>query len=224
MIVAAVPVKDLVNAKQRLRTALDPTQRRRLAGAMLADVLGALVAARLDAVWVVTRDPEVRAMAREAGADVLAEVDNRGHTAAVALAQAEAARRRVRVFLTVPGDVPCATPGEVAALVAAAAAPPPVAVFVSSRSGRGTNGVALNPADAMPLTFGEPSFDDHLVAARGRGLALRVLELRGLGLDVDDPEDLRALLAEGGATESGRLLARWSLASHRKGGEASLRG
>jgi 2-phospho-L-lactate guanylyltransferase (CobY/MobA/RfbA family) len=130
--------------------------------------------------------------------------------------------------------VPCATPDEVAALLRAAAASVPVAAFAPSRSGRGTNGVALSPPDAMPLTFGEPSFDRHLAAARGRGLTVRVLELPGLGLDIDDPEDLRALLGEGGATESGRLLATWRIASRlgtdrvpgrlRRRGEAPLRG
>jgi 2-phospho-L-lactate guanylyltransferase len=61
----------------------------------------------------------------------------------------------------------------------------------------------------MPLTFGEPSFDNHLAAARARGLAPRVLPLPGLGLDVDAPDDLAALLAMPGATVSARLVASW---------------
>ena len=48
MIVAAVPVKDLVDAKQRLVRALEPAQRRALARAMLIDVLRALSGAGLD--------------------------------------------------------------------------------------------------------------------------------------------------------------------------------
>ena len=117
-IICAVPVKDLVNAKQRLTAALGPAERGELARAMLRDVLGALSAARVDAVWVVTRDAEVAALAREFGAEPLAEAENRGHTAAVAAAQAEAVRRGARMFLTVPGDVPCVVPAEIGALVA----------------------------------------------------------------------------------------------------------
>ena len=94
-ILCAVPVKDLVNAKQRLIGALGPDERRELARAMLRDVLGALRAARLDTVWVVTRYAEVAALARELGAEPLAEAENRGHTAAVAFAQAEAVRREI---------------------------------------------------------------------------------------------------------------------------------
>jgi 2-phospho-L-lactate guanylyltransferase len=207
----AVPVKDLVNAKQRLLPVLEPAQRADLARAMLRDVLRALTGAELDVVWVVTRDAAVIATARALGADILAEAVNEGHTAAVAYAQAHAARQGLRVFATIPGDVPCVTPDEARALVQAAASSPS-AVFAPSRSGLGTNGVALSPPDAMPLTFGEPSFQNHLAAAGRRGLTPRVLDLPRLGLDVDTSEDLRALLAEGPATESGRLLAAWSLA------------
>jgi 2-phospho-L-lactate guanylyltransferase len=210
MRVAAVPVKDLGQAKQRLMAVLTPAERMALARAMLTDVLGALAGAGLDAIWVVTRDAEIGALARRAGAEVLGgEQASQGHTAAVALAQAEAVRRRARLFLTVPGDVPCTTAAELALLVQAAEAAAPGVVFTPSRSGLGTNGVALAPPDIMPLVFGEPSFDNHLTVARARGLTARVLHLRGLGLDVDDSEDLRCLLAEGAATESGRLLANW---------------
>jgi 2-phospho-L-lactate guanylyltransferase len=209
MRVAAVPVKDLGHAKQRLSAVLTPAERAELARAMLRDVLRALTAAALDAVWVVTGDAEAAGIARLSGAEVLAEAARRGHTAAVALAQAEAVRRGARLFLTVPGDVPCVTAAEVGALVQAAERATPTAVFTPSRSGRGTNGAALAPPDVMPLVFGEPSFENHLASARTRGLAPRVLGLLGLGLDVDEGDDLRALLAAGPRTESGRLVAGW---------------
>ena len=141
----------------------------------------------------------------------LAEDANRGHTAAVARAQAEAVRLGARVFLTIPGDVPCVTAEEIHRLLDAAAPGQPA--FVPSRSGLGTNGVALAPPDAMPLTFGEPSFERHLAAARARGLEPRVLALQGLGLDVDAPSDLAALLAAPGATASARLVASWRAAN-----------
>ena len=171
-------------------------------------MLRTLAAARAGAVWVVTRDAEVTAIAAETGAEVVGEAENRGHTAAVAHAQAEAVRRGARVFATVPGDVPCLSPAEVGELVSAVG-DAPSGVFVPSRSGAGTNGVALAPPSAMPLTFGEPSFQNHLAEARRRGIAARVLPLPGLGLDVDDPRDLATLAADGGHTESGRLVAGW---------------
>jgi 2-phospho-L-lactate/phosphoenolpyruvate guanylyltransferase len=210
MIVAAVPVKDLVNAKQRLMRVLDGRERRELARAMLIDVLTALGGAALDQVWVVTREPEVATLARSLGAEPLAEPENRGHTAAVATAQAEAARQGATAFLTIPGDVPCVSAAEIRTLVQALTAPP-VVVLTPSRSGLGTNGVLLAPPSAMRLRFGEPSFDGHVVAARALRLDVRIVRLPGLGLDVDAPEDLGMLLAEGATTESGRLLTSWQI-------------
>jgi 2-phospho-L-lactate/phosphoenolpyruvate guanylyltransferase len=106
--------------------------------------------------------------------------------------------------------VPCITADEIRTLMAALAAPPAVA-FTPSRSELGTNGVALAPPAAMSLRFGEPSFANHLAAARGLGLEPRVVRLPGLSLDVDDRDDLAALLATGAHTESARLVAGWGV-------------
>ncbi len=211
---AAVPVKDLENAKQRLVPVLSPEERRALARTMLEDVLDALGEAGLDRVLVVTRDPEVIALARQHHASVLEEPENRGHTEAVALAQRMAADIGAQRFLTIPGDVPQVAPQEIAALVAAASAGPGV-VFVPSRSGFGTNGVLLSPPDLMRLKFGEPSFANHLIAARRGGLDPMILSLPGLGLDIDGPEDLRTLLENDRKTRSRRLIQTLGLASCR---------
>jgi 2-phospho-L-lactate guanylyltransferase len=204
--VVAVPVKDLVNAKQRLIPFLSPSERGSLARAMLEDVLDALARAQVGLVLVVTRDPAVEVLARRHGAGILGEEANRGHTEAVAHAQRAALARGARRFLTIPGDVPCVTPGELAAL-AEASLEAPGAVFVPSLSGFGTNAALLEPPDAMTLKFGEPSFDNHLVAARAAGLRPLVRKLPGLGLDIDAPEDLALLLDRGSSTRSAELLA-----------------
>lgn len=200
----AVPVKDLVNAKQRLIPLLSPAERGELARAMLEDVLEALGQARLGEVVVVTRDPAVETLARRHGAALLREENNRGHTEAVAHAQRTARERGATRFLTIPGDVPCTTAAELTAL--AAALPGPGVVFVPSLSGFGTNAALLEPPAALPLKFGEPSFDNHLVAARDAGLQPLVLRLPGVGLDIDAPEDLALLLERGPSTRSAALL------------------
>jgi 2-phospho-L-lactate guanylyltransferase len=202
---AAVPVKDLANAKQRLIPLLSARERRELARAMLEDVLGALLEALPGSVAVVTTDAAVMELARHLGADCLVESANRGHTEAVAFAQHAARGRGVEAFLTIPGDVPCVTPGEVRALCDALVGGRGVA-FVPSLSGFGTNAALLAPPDLMPLKFGEPSFANHLETARERALAPVVLRLPGLGLDIDSPEDVRLLLERGTSTRSAALL------------------
>lgn len=221
MMVVAVPVKDLVNAKQRLTALLDPGERSLLARAMLHDVLGALRRSALVEPWVISGDADVVAIAQAHGVRVLREDANRGHTAAVRFAQHEAQRASAEVFLTVPGDVPCVTVDEIDRLATEARRVPRTAVFTASRSGLGTNGVALCPVDAMPLTFGEPSFPNHVALARARGLFVSVLSLPGLALDVDTLDDLRALLAETADTESRRLVLSWRLGDRARGAALS---
>jgi 2-phospho-L-lactate guanylyltransferase len=217
----AVPVKDLASAKQRLIPGLGPDQRRRLARAMLEDVLRALASVLAGSVFVVTRDDEVMEVAKWLGASCLAESENRGHTQAVALAQREAVASGAERFLTIPGDVPCVTPAEVERVLGGLGARRG-ALFVPSASGLGTNAALLSPPDAMPLTFGEPSFDNHLEAARQRGLAPAVLVLPGLGLDIDAPEDLALLLEQGPQTASAALVRQWRAGQH-AGGRAPRR-
>ncbi len=209
---AAVPVKDLVNAKQRLIPFLSAAERHELARAMLEDVLEALVAALPATVAVVTTDDEVMDLARRRGAECLVEAANRGHSEAVALAQQRARAREFDGFLTIPGDVPCVTAEEISALCATLGAQSGVA-FVPSLSGFGTNAALLVPPDRMPLKFGEPSFGNHVEAARERGLSPVVLQLPGIGLDIDAPEDLRLLLESGRRTRSAALLGSWDISA-----------
>jgi 2-phospho-L-lactate guanylyltransferase len=206
VIAAAIPVRDFATAKQRLAGILRPEERAGLARAMLEDVLGAVCAAPVHAVYVVSGDPEVAAVAVRFPATVLHEASRRGHSEAVALAQAVAARAGADTFVTIPGDVPCMTADEIRAVLEATHGER-TAVFVPSLTGYGTNAALLRPPDLMPLKFGEPSFANHLIAARARDLSPVALSLPGLGLDIDTPDDLRALLDRPATTRSGRLLA-----------------
>jgi len=206
----AIPVKDLINAKQRLMPILSAEERRELAGAMLEDALDAVGPALADSVVIVTRDAVATAVARRRGIACLTESANRGHTEAVASAQREAVAAGADRFVTIPGDVPCVTPEEIRALFDALGNRPGAA-FVPSASGFGTNAALLVPPGAMPLRFGEPSFQNHLESARARGLDSVIVPLPGLGLDVDSPEDLLELLRRGPGTRSGRLASAWGI-------------
>jgi coenzyme F420-0:L-glutamate ligase/coenzyme F420-1:gamma-L-glutamate ligase len=172
---------------------------------MLEDVLAVLAAAGLDRIVVVTPDAEAAALASRLGAEVLIETESAGHTAAVHRGLARSRELGAAVMLTVPGDLPCLTVDEVRRILEACG-PAPAAVFVPSRSGLGTNAVCLAPPDAVPLRFGEPSFADHLAAARARAIEPAILELSGAGLDIDRPEDIDELLARGAQTRAATAL------------------
>jgi 2-phospho-L-lactate guanylyltransferase len=206
MTTAVVPFKDLASAKERLSNRLDPAARRSLVLAMMDDVLGALTrVAEVSGLLVVTHEPEIARRAARFGAEILEEPANDGHTSAVARAVRELERRGATSMLCVSGDLPAARPEEIAAMIRSLG-PPPSVVLVPSRSGLGTNAVLASPPGALPLKFGEPSFPTHLLRARELGLRTEVLELGGLGLDIDTPEDLDLFLAGPWDTATSRFL------------------
>jgi 2-phospho-L-lactate guanylyltransferase len=209
---AILPVKRFGQAKQRLGRALDERERRTLALAMVADVLDALGAVDgLDAVVVVTGEPEAAALAREAGATVVDDPDDLGQSAAAARGIAALRDGAARVLL-VPGDCPALSPAEVEGLLARPAAAHGV-VIVPDRHGSGTNALLLSPPDAIEPSFGPGSFARHAALARTAGAEVAVAELGSLGLDVDTPDDLDALRRalgrrDGGAPRTRAVLER----------------
>jgi 2-phospho-L-lactate/phosphoenolpyruvate guanylyltransferase len=190
-----LPVKDLHDAKQRLAGVLRPAERRMLFRAMLEDTLGALAATPgLGGILVVTRDPEARRLAERHGARILVEEGNQGHTAASSLGARSLAAEGAAGMLQLPADLPLVTPADIAAVLEAHGAAPAVTI-APSRDRLGSNAVACSPPDLLPLRFGDDSFFPHLERARALGVEPRVIERPGLALDVDTPEDLKAVLA-----------------------------
>jgi len=207
-----VPVKDLRNAKQRLAGVLAPAERHALFRAMLEDVLCALAAsAGLAGILMVTRDAEARRLAEGYGVRVLLEAANQGHTAASTLGARTLAQEGAAGMLQLPADIPLVSPDDVAALLQAHGVAPAV-TLAPSRDRLGSNAVACSPPDLLPLRFGADSFVPHLRRARGLGLEPRVVERRGLALDVDTPGDLAAFLAAPSATRAYAYLVQSGIA------------
>jgi 2-phospho-L-lactate guanylyltransferase len=196
---AVLPVKSFGRAKQRLGSAV--AERPRLAEAMVADVLEALGrVSRLAGVVVVTADPRAAGAAVAARAQVVHDPHEAGQSAAATLGVAAAIRAGAERVLLVPGDCPALDPDEVDSLLELTA---PV-VIVPDRHGAGTNALLLTPPDVLAPSFGDGSFARHAALAHGRA---KVAPLRSLGLDVDTPGDLAALLARGeGAPRTRALL------------------
>jgi len=206
---AVVPVKELDEAKRRLAGQLAPHQRRSLVEAMLEDVLDALQAVEeLAGILVVTRDAIVERRARERGVDTVAE-DERGLNAALAQAGELLEARGAQGMLIVPGDVPGVTPGEIRRVLARHGSAPRAVTLVADRQGNGTNCLVSTPPRLCDLRFGIDSFAAHRAAAAEVGVEATVVELPGLGLDLDVVEDLRRSLATGSGSHTLRLLESW---------------
>jgi 2-phospho-L-lactate guanylyltransferase len=215
---AAVPVKEFAGAKQRLSTLLTAAQRQALAAAMLEDVLAALVEAPLAGIMVNTVDPLATDLARRYGAQVVTDGAHDGHTGAVT-AMARILAAEGHDMLTVPGDIPRVTAAEIGAVIEARR-PAPSVTIVPAHDERGSNAVLCSPPLVMPLRFGDDSFLPHVASARDLGIEPTIVRLPGIALDIDQPEDVHALLQAKPpvATRAMQVLANYSAATTLRGG------
>jgi 2-phospho-L-lactate guanylyltransferase len=192
---AVLPVKRFGQAKQRLAESVAEELRAALAQAMVADVLDALARTQaIERTIVVTSEASVAARAREQGAVVVHDAEQRGQSAAASLGIARAVEERFERVLCVPGDCPTLDPAELAQLLGGTGAPAEVAI-VPDRHGTGTNGLLLAPPHAIAPSFGPGSCERHLGLARAAGVPCRLERVPSLLLDVDTGDDLAALRA-----------------------------
>jgi 2-phospho-L-lactate/phosphoenolpyruvate guanylyltransferase len=129
-----------------------------------------------------------------------------------------------QAMLTVPGDIPRVTVTEIAAIIEARR-PAPSLTIVPAHDGRGSNAVLCSPPLVMPLRFGDDSFLPHLAAARALGIEPTIVKLPGIGLDIDQPLDVEALLCAEPrmTTRAVRLLEAHASTSERVSGTPMVR-
>jgi 2-phospho-L-lactate guanylyltransferase len=213
--IAILPVKRWTNAKQRLESSLSPGERRKLAEAMLIDVLVALRRAQgIDEVLVVTGDADAAALGQGYDAEIIGDPTDAGHSEAATLGVREALRRGAQRVLLIAADCPAIEPAAVDALVAAGG-PPNDVIVVPDRHGTGTNALLLTPPAVISPSFGPGSRERHVAAAEAARAKCRVEEPASITHDVDTMEDLDALrelldAMKGNAAHTRGLLSDWA--------------
>jgi 2-phospho-L-lactate guanylyltransferase len=220
---AIVPVKALALAKRRLAPVLPDAARRRLVLTMLEAVLAAASRVEgIERILVVTPDANAAGLAESRGALIVPEPQlgpSAGPlNAAVESAIAFALAREVGRVLVLPGDIPLATPAELASLIESRGSGPGVTLAPSHDSG-GTNALLLAPPNAIAPRYGPGSYLQHMSQAMARHIDVNVLHLPGVARDIDEPADLAQLSAAGG--ERYGFLAPYLVAGAGRGGDPS---
>jgi 2-phospho-L-lactate/phosphoenolpyruvate guanylyltransferase len=202
--VILVPIKNTSSAKQRLAAVFDQPSRTALAQAMIYDVLTALHNWNTrPPVAVVTSDLYAVTLAKEYAFEVIPDPDNPGETGAIEMATRICVERSVDSTLVIPADIPLIEAWELEEILKHA--PEEGSVLVPAADGHGTNAAFRRPANLFPLRFGNDSFNPHHAAAKATGNPCVVLNFAGIGVDVDNPEDLERLIALPGETRAQRL-------------------
>ncbi|MGH3142246.1 MAG: 2-phospho-L-lactate guanylyltransferase [Gaiellales bacterium] len=192
MRVVAVPVKSLSRAKTRLSPALTGLERGALTLAMLEDVLDAALSVPGWETWVISPDEVALEVAAGRGARPIPEAKP---PLANAIRQVEAKAKQdgATALAVLPADVPLVTVDTLHEALRTLGA----VVLARSADGSGTSLLLRRPPRAIPARFGPDSFRRHLELAAERGLPVSVVERRELSFDVDRPDDILTLLADG---------------------------
>lgn len=186
-----VPVKPLDEGKSRLTTVLATGERAGLMRHLLQHVLANAVATnRFTDILVISRDPQVWALAHLAGAGVIHE---QGFDLNQALDQARryVLQQDADALLVLPADLPLITAADIHELHRLGEMQSGV-VIAPSRDG-GTSALLLRPPHAIPFAFGPDSFRRHCTLAAEHGQPCQVYQSPTLAFDVDLPDDWAAL-------------------------------
>jgi 2-phospho-L-lactate guanylyltransferase len=184
-----VLVKDFDSAKQRLGPALDPAARRKLA---LTNARRAIRAAGAgDHRLVVAGSEEAAELGRKLGAEVLVEPRQEGQNVAARRGIDHSVKHGAQAVLLLSSDLPLVSSKAVRdVLKVASRLDAPSAVAIPAIGRGGTNGLYLNPPDALGLHFGADSLAAFEREAKRRGIGFVVHPSRAMALDLDEPADL----------------------------------
>tara|TARA_R110002110_G_scaffold107369_3_gene268686 strand:- start:10740 stop:13832 length:3093 start_codon:yes stop_codon:yes gene_type:complete len=212
-IVAVLPLKVPEKAKQRLASQVSAEDRAALVLAMAKDVLTALkqVEAITDCVLVSTHEAAAE-IAQACRVRFLKEPDDLGGlNETVTWACDTLAAEGIETVLVVPGDVPLATGRDFSELLQSHRSAPAVTIARAASDG-GTNALICTPPDVISFRFGKDSCQVHCDAAKAVDIAATVVENANIGLDVDEPDDLKQvagrLAAHPGRSETAKILQR----------------
>jgi len=192
MRVVAVPVKSLSRAKTRLSPALTGLERGALTLAMLEDVLDVALSVPGWETWVVSPDEVALEIAARRGARAVSE-DKPPLANAIRQVEALAKTEDASALAILPADVPLVTVDTLHEALRTLGA----VVLARSADGAGTSLLLRRPPRAIPARFGPDSFQRHLQLAADRDLPVAVVERPELSFDVDRPDDILTLLADG---------------------------
>ncbi|MBN7808938.1 MULTISPECIES: 2-phospho-L-lactate guanylyltransferase [Agrobacterium] len=189
-----VPIKRSEQAKSRLSPLLDREERQALVHAMARDVFGALTeASSIAGVGVVSPDAEILRDANALGFHAIPDLEEIGYAAAVARGVAALSMKGATDVLAIPGDLPLLTARDIDHLVEAHRGAR--FTIISSRDGKGTNGLMQRLPAKVPFLYGNESYSRHIAAAGSLGISANVVFSKNLALDIDYPEDVQAFLS-----------------------------
>lgn len=190
MICTLIPAKSFSDAKQRLSAVASPQERAAIARNLLTRTVKTVRTALGDApIMVVTDDPAVAQVAREAGADNGFVSEQEGLNGQLSHASLYAPNSAD--LLVLHADLPLLGEDDLHALLKSTA---PVTI-APDRRGVGTNALLLRNG-VRYFFFGQDSAARHRQGARLAGVPCNEVQRKGLSFDLDEEADWHDLPAD----------------------------
>lgn len=187
---AIIPVKPLNRAKSRLAEVLSPEQRYQFAETMLRHILTILQKVpQISGTIVISRDTKALAIARDFGAKTIQESNPSDLNPALSRATEVARVWGAGAVLVLPADLPFITSDDVEN-IAELGVNALTVVLTPDREEDGTNAMLIRPAGLIPFSYGQKSYERHVIAAKLAGADVKVYESDTVSLDIDVPSDL----------------------------------
>lgn len=191
MVWVAVPIKPHGQAKSRLAGFLPGPVRTALFKAMLYDVLTAVSAcSAVERILIVTSVQRGAALASEFNADLLEDDGLGGLNGACQKAAQHLVKQQADTLFLLHGDLPLILPAHVNRILQLHQAKPAL-TLVPDIADAGTNGLLVSPPGLIRFCYGSNSFRKHLEAAKELGIEANIVRIPEIGLDVDEPSDLK---------------------------------
>lgn len=186
-----VPIRGIARGKTRLAPKLDEVARERLNRWLIERTLDVLLEWRghLSTCVIVSRCPEVYAMAKARGAVLVCEIDahsDQNRSASIGMEYALQYGAKSAVLL--PSDLPDMTPDALNELISGAHRGRHMTLSPDN-AGTGTNAVVLDANAHRALCFGANSFPRYLAWAAREGWSVTVCNRPELTFDLDTPAD-----------------------------------
>jgi 2-phospho-L-lactate guanylyltransferase len=184
MIVAAIPVKRLSQAKSRLASRLSNAERSALVLTLLQQTVAALrESGVVGRIAVATPESE---LGDRLGVESLPDSGSLNSTL---LEAAEWAHRAgAKGLLILPGDLPLLRAADVRIMAEIDIERSGIAIAPTHDGGTGA--LLLFPPEVIPPSFGADSFRRHVELAQARGLSVREIAADAFTFDLDTVENL----------------------------------
>lgn len=194
-----IPLKDFVQAKQRLSGFLSPSERRCLFQAMVEDVLDVLTQlGGLDRIILLSDDPTAKLLAEHYHIECWSEKSLGGPGLNPVVNNAvQSVVGQVENVMVVHGDLPLASLDEWELFISThrQIVSSDKVTIVTDRQCDGSNVVLCSPPGMLRYQYGSESCHRHRAQAQDKHMVVEIMELLGLSRDMDDGYDLAELLS-----------------------------